>query len=161
MRRRAATAPLLPRLPVPDLLCVRCTTAHLEFIRRAYPHVIAYTSGFAPPLALRRQPLRYGVFRIGVFHLHPDDHVPWLRELSRVVRPGGYAFLTIEGATAMGQRMATKVWRENPDEGVAVLERDGVRFAEYDDLGWHKAHEDDKFTGAKYAVLQVPTETPQ
>ena len=77
--------------------------------------------------------------------------MPWLRELSRIVRPGGYAFLTIEGPTAMRRRMATKVWREKPDEGVTVLERDGVRFAEYDDLSWHKAHENEKFTGGKYA----------
>jgi|RhiMetdeSRZDD1v2_1073273.scaffolds.fasta_scaffold18765_3 SAM-dependent methyltransferase len=139
--------------PCPAYFACDVQPRHLEFIQRAYPHVTAYTSGFAPPLAYDANHFDM-VYSVSVFsHLHPDDHVPWLRELSRVVRPGGYAFLTIEGATAMRRRMATKVWHEKPDEGVAVLDRDGVRFAEYDDLEWHKAHEDDKFAGAKYGGI--------
>ncbi len=139
--------------PSPTYYACDVQPRSVDFIRRAYPHVIAYTSGFAPPLAYDDNHFDM-VYSVSVFsHLHPDDHVPWLRELSRIVRPGGYAFLTIEGATAVGRRMAKKVWRENPEKGVAVLERDGVRFAEYADLEWHKAHEDDKFTGAKYAGI--------
>ena len=137
--------------PSPTYFACDVNPRSLQFIRRAYPHVTAYTSGFAPPLAYDANQFDM-VYSVSVFsHLHPRDHSSWLRELSRIVRPGGYAFLTIEGPTAMRRRMATKVWREKPDEGVTVLERDGVRYAEYDDLSWHKAHEDDKFTGGKYA----------
>jgi SAM-dependent methyltransferase len=124
---------------------------NVQFVQRAFPQVVAYTSGFAPPL-------HYGdntfdmVYSVSVFsHLHPDDHGRWLKELSRVVKSGGYAFLTIEGATAVRRRMANKVWGESPDAAVAALEREGVRYKEYDDLGWHKAHEGARFVGAKYA----------
>jgi SAM-dependent methyltransferase len=129
---------------------------YVEFIRRAYPRVTTYTSGFAPPLNYDDNHFDL-VYSVSVFsHLHPDDHIPWLKELSRVVKPGGYALLTIEGATAVRRRMAAKVWREDPDDAVSVLERDGVRFAEYDDLTWHKSHEGDKFVGSKYAGIRGP-----
>ncbi len=54
----------------------------------------------------------------------------------------------------MRRRMATKVWRGNPDVAVAALERDGVRYKKYDDLAWHKAHEGAPFVGAKYAGVE-------
>ena len=54
----------------------------------------------------------------------------------------------------MRRRMANKVWGENPDVAVAALERDGVRYKEYDDLAWHKAHEGARFVGAKYAGVE-------
>jgi SAM-dependent methyltransferase len=68
-------------------------------------------SAFHPP------PLTYAedqfdvLYSVSVFsHLHPDTHAQWLKELSRVVNPGGYAFLTIEGATAMRRTMTRTVW---------------------------------------------------
>jgi SAM-dependent methyltransferase len=137
--------------PCPTYFACDVHPQSVEFIRRAYPQVVAYTSGFGPPLDYEDKHFDM-VYSVSVFsHLHPNDHGPWLKELSRIVRPGGYAFLTIEGATAMRRRMATRVWRENPDDALAVLERDGIRYAEYDDLAWHKAHEGDRFAGAKYA----------
>jgi SAM-dependent methyltransferase len=140
--------------PSPTYFACDVHPQYLQFLRRAYPQVTTYTSSFVPPLAYNDNQFDM-VYSVSVFsHLHPDDHVPWLKELSRVVRPGGYAFLTIEGATAMRRRMAAKVWRENPDSAVAQLEHDGVRFAEYDDLKWHKTHEGDIFAGAKYAGIK-------
>jgi SAM-dependent methyltransferase len=140
--------------PRPNYFACDIHPQYVAFIRRAYPQVVAYTSGFAPPLD-------YGddhfdvVYSVSVFsHLHPDDQLPWLQELSRVVKPGGYALLTIEGPTAVRRRMAAKVWKENADDAVAALERDGVRFREYDDLAWHKTHERDRFAGAKYAGVE-------
>jgi hypothetical protein len=47
--------------------------------------------------------------------------------------------------------MAGKVWGEGPEKAVAALERDGVRFKEYEDLAWYKTREGDRLTGAKYA----------
>jgi SAM-dependent methyltransferase len=142
--------------PTPTYFACDVHPQSVEFVRRAYPRVVSYTSGFAPPLEYDDNEFDM-VYSVSVFsHLHPDDHGPWLKELSRVVRSGGYAFLTIEGATAMRRRMATKVWREQPDDALAVLERDGVRFAEYDDLTWYKSRETDKFAGAKYAGIAGP-----
>jgi len=139
--------------PCPTYFACDVHPQNLQFIRRAYPQVVAYTSGFAPPLKYDDNQFDM-VYSVSVFsHLHPDDHVQWLKELSRIVRPGGYAFLTIEGSTAVRRRMGMKVWQEKPEDAVAVLERDGVRFAEYDDLTWHKTHEGDKFAGAKYAGI--------
>jgi SAM-dependent methyltransferase len=142
--------------PTPAYFACDVHPQSVEFIRRAYPRVVAYTSGFAPPLQYDDNQFDM-VYSVSVFsHLHPDDHRPWLRELSRIVRPGGCALLTIEGATAMRRRMATKVWREQPDDAIAALERDGARFAEYDDLTWYKTREHDKFAGAKYAGIAGP-----
>jgi hypothetical protein len=95
------------------------------------------------------------IYSVSVFsHLHPNSHAAWLKELSRVIKPGGYAFLTIEGATAVRRRMASKVWGENPDKAVLTLERDGVRFSEYEDLGWQKAHQGERLVGMKYAGVE-------
>jgi SAM-dependent methyltransferase len=123
---------------------------YVGFVARAYPQVSVSVSAFDPPLTYADDQFDM-LYSVSVFsHLHPDTHAPWLKELSRVVKPGGYAFLTIEGATAVRMRMARKVWGENPDEAVAALERDGVRFSEYKDLAWQKSHEGEGFVGMKY-----------
>ena len=123
---------------------------YVEFVTRAYPYVSASVSAFNPPLTYADHQFDM-LYSVSVFsHLHPDTHARWLKELSRVLKPGGYAFLTIEGATAVRGTMARKVWEENPDEAVAALERDGVRFSEYKDLAWQKTHEGAGFVGMKY-----------
>jgi hypothetical protein len=50
--------------------------------------------------------------------------------------------------------MGVKVWREDPDNAAAALERDGVRFEEYDDLDRQKRHEGERFVGLKYGGVQ-------
>lgn len=140
--------------PLPTYFACDVHPEYVQFIHRAFPQIVVHASGFAPPLHYSHDQFDM-VYSVSVFsHLHPDDHVPWLKELSRVVKPSGYAFLTIEGATAVRRRMATKVWEEDPDVAVAALERDGVRYKEYDDLAWHKAHEGAPFVGAKYAGVE-------
>jgi SAM-dependent methyltransferase len=119
------------RISRPDLLRVRCTSAMCAVYSRTYPQVVTHTSSFAPPLDYGDNQFDMVYSESAFSHLHPDDHVPWLKELSRVVRLGGYALLTIEGATAMRRRMAAKVWREDPDDAVAALAGYGTRAVEW------------------------------
>jgi SAM-dependent methyltransferase len=127
---------------------------YVDFVTRAYPQVAASVSAFNPPLTYADDQFDM-LYSVSVFsHLPPDTHGPWLKELSRVVKPGAHAFLTIEGATAVRKTMARKVWGENPDEAVAALERDGVRFSEYRDLAWQKTHEGEGFVGMKYGGVR-------
>jgi len=137
--------------PAPTYFACDVHPENVAFVRRAYPRVFGSVNGFVPPLDYETDQFDL-VYSVSVFsHLAPDQHLPWLRELARVVKAGGYAMLTTEGPTAVRRRMATKVWREHPDEAVAALEREGVRYREYDDLGWHKTHEGEPLVGQKYA----------
>ena len=137
--------------PQPTYFACDVHPENVQFVHRAFPEIVVHASGFAPPLNYSDDFFDM-VYSVSVFsHLQPDDQLPWLKELSRVVKPSGYAFLTIEGVTAVRRRMATKVWGENADVAVAALQSDGVRYKEYDDLAWHKNHEGARFVGAKYA----------
>jgi ubiquinone/menaquinone biosynthesis C-methylase UbiE len=65
---------------------------NVQFVHRAFPQIVAHTSGFAPPLHYSDD-LFDMVYSVSVFsHLHPDDHGRWLKELSRVLKPGGLRF---------------------------------------------------------------------
>ena len=136
--------------PRPQYAACDVHPQYVEFVARAYPQVSASVSPFHPPLTYAEDQFDM-LYSVSVFsHLHPDIHAQWLKELARVVKPGGYAFLTIEGATAMRRTMARTVWGENSDEALAVLERYGVRFSEYKDYAWQKTHEGQAFVGMKY-----------
>ena len=127
---------------------------YVEFVARAYPQVSTSVTSFDPPLVYADDQFDM-LYSVSVFsHLHPDSHAAWLKELSRVIKRGGYAFLTIEGATAVRRSMARSVWGENPDKALLTLERDGVRFSEYEDLAWQKAHEGERLVGMKYAGVE-------
>lgn len=78
--------------PRPTYLACDVHPECVQFIHRAFPQIAVHTSGFAPPLPYSDDHFDM-VHSVSVFsHLHPDDHARWLKELSRVVKPGGYAF---------------------------------------------------------------------
>lgn len=70
------------------------------YIEKNYPSVKTSVNNFRPPLNYSPSSMDM-IYSVSTFsHLTPDDHGPWLNELFRVAKPGGYCFLTTEGLTA-------------------------------------------------------------
>ena len=73
----------------------------IDFITKNYPRVMAYTSPFQPQLKYADGYFDM-VYSVSIFsHLCLEDHKPWLLELGRITKPGGFCFLTTEGFTAL------------------------------------------------------------
>lgn len=136
-------------LPYPQYFACDVNSDCVAFIRRAYPTVDAYTNGFSPPL---KYPSEFFdmIYSVSVFsHLAPWDHDAWLRELARVLTRGGYAFVTIEGSTAL-RIMGDQIWGVSDVQLEQALATQGVLYRPYSDLGAEKAHEARIRAGSKY-----------
>lgn len=69
----------------------------VDFIRKNYPNVGAYTNNYKPPLKFENSKFHM-IYSLSIFsHINIEDQSLWLEELSRVTKPGGYVFLSIEG----------------------------------------------------------------
>jgi ubiquinone/menaquinone biosynthesis C-methylase UbiE len=87
--------------PTPSYYACDVDDTSVDFIAKNYPRVNSHASKFTPPL-------RYAdgqfdmVYSVSTFsHLNMDDQVLWLNEMARITKPGGYCFLTTEGAFAL------------------------------------------------------------
>jgi SAM-dependent methyltransferase len=69
----------------------------IEWCRQHLPFVDVSVNRLAPPLAYEKA--EFGlVYAFSVFtHLTEDLQVPWMQELARVVKPGGYILLSTHG----------------------------------------------------------------
>jgi SAM-dependent methyltransferase len=69
----------------------------IEWCRQHLPFVDVSVNRLAPPLAYEKG--EFGlVYAFSVFtHLTEDLQVPWMQELARVVKPGGYILLSTHG----------------------------------------------------------------
>jgi SAM-dependent methyltransferase len=73
----------------------------IKFIKRAYPQVDAYASSFDPPLKYADGTFDM-LYSVSIFsHLSVPDRALWLAELARVLKPGGLALLTFNGAHSL------------------------------------------------------------
>jgi SAM-dependent methyltransferase len=73
----------------------------IKFINRAYPQVDAYASSFDPPLKYADGTFDM-LYSVSIFsHLSFADRALWLAELNRVLKPGGLALLTFNGAHSL------------------------------------------------------------
>jgi SAM-dependent methyltransferase len=69
----------------------------IAWATRAYPHVRFAVNGYAPPLAFPDEHFDL-VYSISIFtHLDEASQDAWLRELDRVVAPGGMLLVTTNG----------------------------------------------------------------
>jgi SAM-dependent methyltransferase len=136
--------------PAPRYHACDVHLGYVSFVKRHYPTVQVKQSAFSPPLDYDNDTFNV-IYSVSVFsHLAPTEHRAWLEELARVVKPGGYCFLTIEGRTALRKSMARSVWDQGPAAGEAELMRQGVLYKEYDDLAWQKKHEGRALASKKY-----------
>jgi SAM-dependent methyltransferase len=72
----------------------------IDWCRQTFPCHEFLTIGIQPPTPLPEESfdLIYGISVMT--HLRESDHLSWLKELSRLTKPGGIALLTIMGETA-------------------------------------------------------------
>jgi SAM-dependent methyltransferase len=75
----------------------------IAWLRSHHPELKLEVNGFDPPLPYPDEAFDL-VCSISVFtHLDEPGQLAWLRELQRVMRPGGLAVLTIHGQQAFGR----------------------------------------------------------
>jgi SAM-dependent methyltransferase len=85
--------------PKPKYFACDIDGTSLDFVRKHFD-VECYKNEFEPPLRYQSSSMDF-IYSVSTFsHLSPLDHLPWLRELCRVTKPGHYCFLTTEGPTA-------------------------------------------------------------
>jgi len=90
--------------------------------------VDCYKNEFEPPLRYDTSSMDM-VYSVSTFsHLSPSDHLPWLRELLRVTKPGQFCFLTTEGLTGF-QKVKEETVIDPPDE--KRFYQTGVLYKEY------------------------------
>jgi SAM-dependent methyltransferase len=85
---------------------------HAAFAASSIPGLEAYRCGDAPPLD--RPDASYDAcLALSVFtHLPDGAYDAWLRELARVIRPGGVLLATLHGIDAVGRIAETAVLQE-------------------------------------------------
>lgn len=102
----------------------------VNFISQSYPNVESYTNNHIPPLKYNDSQFDM-IYSLSIFsHINIEEQPLWLEELSRVTKPGGYLFLTIEGFQSL------KYWLHlelslGLDEASEKLNNDGFIFSPY------------------------------
>jgi SAM-dependent methyltransferase len=96
------------------------------------PHLVAWcaehlsfaefdVNSFEPPLPFEADRFDL-VYSISIFtHLDAPQQVPWMRELTRVVRPGGLVLITVSGEDRLRNLPAWKRLREPFEAGELVV----------------------------------------
>jgi len=108
---------------------------NVAFLQRHYPKVTSYTNEFTPPLDFPDASFDL-IYSLSVFsHLNIDDSVIWLRDLARVVKPGGLLLLTTEGPTSL--KWLCSDFGMDEASAMATLGRDGHMFTSYEN--WQEA----------------------
>ena len=73
-------------------------------------------------------------------HLQENDQWLWLAELKRLVRPGGIAFLSVQGPTQFSyNRFPPHLYRQVQQHGYLDLSRDGALDAVIEDKDYYRA----------------------
>ncbi|MDN5869245.1 MAG: class I SAM-dependent methyltransferase [Nitrococcus sp.] len=95
------------RYPNPAYYACDVDETSIAFVQKAYPQVEAYVNAFQPPLKYLDGFFDL-IYSVSIFsHLNREDQGRWLAELARVVKPGGYCFLTTQGRVALARLTST------------------------------------------------------
>jgi SAM-dependent methyltransferase len=101
---------------------------HIDFMCKNYPNATFRVNNFNPPLPFQTSAMDM-VYSVTTFsNLCPEDHMPWLKEMCRVTKPGGFCFLTTEGIGAL--RFMEREF-EDLAEGEKQLREAGFLYREY------------------------------
>lgn len=101
----------------------------IAFIQKSYPTVDAYVSAFQPPLRWADGSFDL-IYTVSTFsHFAPADVAAWLRELGRLLAPGGLLVITTEGEVA-----AQVDPGQLTDAMVAEVKATGIAYREYTGL---------------------------
>ncbi|MGH9227699.1 MAG: class I SAM-dependent methyltransferase [Acidimicrobiales bacterium] len=87
------------------------------------PGIEFYRNGLEPPLDFAKDDTFDLVIASSVFtHIPLDNQGPWLGEISRIVRPGGYFLCTVEGQVKERQMLTDEQLRELKERGELCLD---------------------------------------
>ena len=110
----------------------------IDYIRKTYSCVDAVVNKFSPPLPFGEASFDV-IYSVSIFsHLNPRDQSVWLRELARVLRPGGLALLTVEGAVALAGDLSESFGIDRL-QLQKKLNDDGILYKEYEERVYTKA----------------------
>jgi SAM-dependent methyltransferase len=114
------------RYPAPNYFACDIDATSVDFVQANF-NVECYKNEFNPPLRYDTSSMDM-IYSVSTFsHLSPSDHMPWLKELCRVTKPGQFCFLTTEGPTAF--RMMKDAFPSAADE--QNLHQTGILYKEY------------------------------
>ncbi len=101
----------------------------VEYLKRQLPDVDIRHTDFSPPLPYEENYFD-ALFSISIWtHLHPKMQVPWLVEMRRILKPGGFALISVAGLDSLPRRQnALPDWKKYTDEDVRSQ---GYLFLEY------------------------------
>lgn len=131
---------MIERHPAVDFTGVDCDAEAIDWCRAAFPRAAFHATQADPPLPFTDHSFD-AVYCISVFtHLDEAAQDRWLRELARVLKPGGRLLLTIHGAGAAQALGAAKI-TELQERGffhTRSRKLDGIMPAWYQ-TSWHTA----------------------
>ena len=123
--------PMTRHFPDAQYFAVDVDPSSIEFVRKSYPKVDAYASGFMPPLKFpdKEMDLVYSSSTFSHFDL-PTQRA-WLKELFRITKPGGLVLPTMDGSRSLALYFA-KVSRTDKSEVEEKLRQEGIFYKEYE-----------------------------
>lgn len=88
-----------------------------------------HVNSFKPPLKYSENFFDL-IFSISIWtHLPPDLQIPWLKEMHRILIPGGTALISISSASSLPiRKKRLPMWEAHTEED---LKREGILFVEY------------------------------
>ena len=113
--------------------CVDVMPKYIDYLQEVVPGARPSQCGFEPPLSFADESFDV-VYSISVLaHMTPEDGDKWLREMARILRPGGLALVSTSSRLAQHRLLAEtdessirgKEWVEVTDDD---LRREGVIF---------------------------------
>lgn len=101
----------------------------IEYMKRQLPSVDIRHTDFQPPLPYEDDYFD-AIFSISIWtHLHPKMQIPWLMEMRRVLKLGGYALISVAGIDSLPRRQKVLPdWERFTEEDVRQM---GQLFLEY------------------------------
>ncbi len=101
----------------------------IDYMKRQLPSVDVQLTGFQPPLPYSDD-FFDAIFSISIWtHLHPKMQVPWLVEMRRILKPGGYALISIAGDYVLQNRKKVyPEWEKYTEDDVRLQ---GQLYLEY------------------------------
>jgi SAM-dependent methyltransferase len=130
--------------------------AAVAYLGKVYPDTQAKVNHLDPPLDWENETFD-AVYAFSVWtHLNERDQIIWLRELRRILQPGGLALVSANGFAALDIDAANPLWH---DRAKRCLADTGFFFSPYPkaDLGqWASSGLPDKMEERYGCTIQTP-----
>jgi SAM-dependent methyltransferase len=115
----------------------------IEWARENLPDIDWKFSNYRPPLPYHESSFDL-VYSISIFtHLNEEMQLDWLRELERVMKPGGYGLLTTHGDFAYDESRSGRVVSNSRSCAQRIADHgeladEGFIYEGYEITGWNK-----------------------